>query len=263
MYNSLIWGEEVQNNGLAGVVALAPTDHTLSGDTILLKKGMGRPVVYGLGSTADTKPQGCQLVPSQSNRGVGYDGPGHIHFHESGYADLRPIGGILFDEGETITGRGSNTNVNEGIVVLAQLGYGAYPPNWTIATRRQKKIFIEPYTITPAAAVTYNSGAAAINAATTSGTWMDPDKNYELLGIMPCVSAATAQGVMNVGSLSGVWHGWSPGIAIGGLSAVDFSPGGPSWAPEPIPFTGASPCTLGMTACSAVAITGGLIIAEL
>jgi hypothetical protein len=223
----------------------------------------GIPVVWAGGMTGDTKPQGGAILPSRSNRGKVYYLPGGMNFAQDGWADLRKVGGLKLSNGETLTGQTSSTNVNEGSVLGVNVSYGGYPPRVEDYTG-YKKVFIEKATITSAAAVTWNSGVTAIDTASTDATWLDTSANYHLLGVVGNIGAATFGGLLNVTGLGGAWAGYMPSIPLNNLSAVTFDTGQAlTLAPSPIPFSGANPCSLGMTAASSGAIAFGIVIGEL
>jgi hypothetical protein len=262
-FDFLIWGEEQAANGLTATTSKGPSGYVVTGDTITTKKGLGMPVLIGLGSISDTKPQGCAIIPQFSNRNTYIYGPGsESDFANKGFADFRPFGGVKLQPGETLTGYVSTTNVNEGAVIGAALAYDNIPVMPDVSG--YSKRFVEKITITSAAAVTFNSGAAALSSALTSSNFLDTSKNYVLLGLVPNIGAATFGGIMTVANLSGSWNGYYPGIPMNALSAVTFSPGGAAYFMEPLPLSGEEfdTVTVGMTATSAGAITTGLILAE-
>jgi len=263
MHDYLVWGEEAAKNGLTASTSKGPSGYVVTGDTITTKKGLGTPVAIGIGSTSDTKPQACAIIPQYSNRNTYIYGPGAIDFSSPrGWWDMRPIGGIKLQPGETLTGYISSTNVNEGSVMGLALAYDNIPIMPDVSGYRKR--FCEKITITSAAAVTFNSGAVALSSALTSSNFLDTSANYVLLGIVPNIGAATFGGVMHVSNLSGDWNGFYPGIAVPGLSAVTFDPGSVAYFMEPLPLSGEEfdTVTVGMTATSAGAITMGLMLAE-
>ena len=261
-YDTLCWGEEGAANGLTGTVACTGQNHAASGDTLTLQAGT--PYLLGLGNTGDTKPNGCSLVPSRSNRGKAIYGPGAIPWAQLGWVDLRPHVKRLYP-GETLTGNRDSTNTNEGGIVGANISYDGFPAHTAWQNRRYSDTFEELVTVTSAAAVTFNSGSTKLDSACTDASWIDSKKNYEIIGIsMVSGNAATFGGVMNVTNLPGVWKGRQPGIPVNGLSAVTFS-SQQVFTPcaEPIPFQGSAPPTVGMTASSAGAAKVTMHIGEL
>ena len=124
-YDSLQWGEEVQNNGLLGVLGKGPAPIVFTGDTNVLRKGFGLPIMVGVGSTSDTKPAGCAIAGNRSYGAEDFDGPGALEFNGQGFMRnfARP-----YQEGESLTATAYNTNVSEGIIVVADIGYGAAHP---------------------------------------------------------------------------------------------------------------------------------------
>ena len=262
-YDALIWGEEGAASGLTARTAKGPNTYTISGDTITLKgTDRGTPILFGLGATSDTKAGGCAVVPSLSNRAVAIYGPAAIDILTKGWDDFRLSGGVKqLSNGETLTGQIDNANTNEGSVMGCFVSYGGYP-----AVRGPSAgandMFREKITITSAAAVTYNSGAVALNTACTSSTWLNTRAKYEIRGISGCVGAATFGGMCSVTNLGGAWAAYTPGFPVPGLSAVTFAPDGVFVLPEPIPFDGDSLPSVGMTATSAGAIVFTMHIAE-
>lgn len=263
-YDTLVWGAEAAANGLTLTASKGPDSYSITGNTIEMKsKDMGTPVLVGLGSLSDTKPQGCALLPSRSNRATYIYGPGAINFAQEGWMDLREFMPKKLFNGETISGLLSNTNTNEGAIVAAHLCHDRYPP-LGMCRKSFSDIFIEKATLTSAAAVTYNSGKAKLDAACTSVNWIDTSAKYEILGVVGNIGAATFGGVAHVTGLGGAWAGMAPGLLINPLSAVTFTPAQPfTPALEPIPFSGDAIPSIGMTATSAGAIAFGLVIGKI
>lgn len=268
VYDTITWAEARAGNGYDGIAGKGPAPFAFTGDTITLRKGFGTPVVVGLGSTGDTKPQGCRI---KGNRSYGTNyiiGPGAEVFWPGGI--LRDMA-IPFQEGEVLTGEQSSTNVNEGSLVAAWCGYGT-AHRWpeSIMDSMQMagggEIWIPPFSITSAAAVTPLSGIVPLDTATTDtgDQWLDTRASYFILGVVPSISAATFGGVMHVTSLPAAWNGYAPGIPVNALSAVSFSPsGGMPFCPayEPIgPFLGDALPQVSMCATSAGAVTGGIVL---
>jgi len=159
--------------------------------------------------------------------------------------------------GDSVTGQTSSTNVNEGSVLGAHVAASpiAYPTRFPQGT-----YFAELVTVTSAAAVTANSGAATVfAAATNTSNWYDAEAKYYLIGVSGHLSAATFGGICHVTNVPGNWKGFNPGIPISALSAVNFSANQPFTPfPEAIgPIKGIDLNTnvkLGMCASSAGAI---------
>lgn len=268
VYDTLVWAEEQQANGYTGTAAKGPAPISYSGDYNILRKGFGAPVMVGLGQTGDTKPQGCRIYGNRSYGTNYFIGPGHNQFWPGGV--LRDLA-ITWQEGEQITGECSSTNVNEGSVIAAWFGYGTahrWPESIfdAMSMAGGGQIWIPPFSITSAAAVTPFSGEVALDVATTDtgDQWLDTRANYYILGVVPSVSAATFGGIMHVRTLPAVWNGYVPGIPVNSLSAVSFSPsGGLPFCPayEPIgPFPGDALPNVSMCASSAGAVTGGIVL---
>jgi hypothetical protein len=263
-YDTLVWGEEQAANGLTGTAALGPGDYTTSGDTIKVKSGLGLPFLFAAGMCGDTKPQGGGVQPEFSHSNQVLHVPGAIDFAGQGWADFRvaPAHGIELQQGETLTGSTSSTNVNEGSVLGANIAYGNVPS--MPGHKRYSAIDIPKCTVTSAAAVTYNSGSVTLDSAAAQTYWLDKNARYELLGITGNISGATFGGVLHVTSLAGAWHGFYPGIPANALSAVTFTQAQPFTAfAEPIPFDGDALPSVGMTASSAGAINFGMVIGRL
>jgi hypothetical protein len=187
-YTTLVWGEEQAANGLTGTAAVGPTgtDFATSGDKIVFPT-KGNYHIAGYGQTGDTKPQGCNLLPDNSNGNKGYYGPGGQIFHLN-WLNLQQINGaVAIQDSDSVTGQCSSTNVNEGSVIGAHVFPGSVPGYPTRKSGRTH--YMELCTVTSAAAVTYNSGAATVYAACTNTTnWYDPKANYVLNGIFQRVT---------------------------------------------------------------------------
>jgi hypothetical protein len=264
-FDMYVWAEDALTaSGLTGITAKGPTPIKSSGDLNTVRSGIGTPFLFGLGSLADTQPQGCALTPSRSNFGNNFYGPGAIKFSECGFMDLRvaPLAPKQLQSGETLSGLVSNTAVSSGALVAALIAYGKVPPLMG-GGARYENIFIEQYTITSAAAATAFSGKVSLDTATTDDLWINTENEYAILGLVGCIGAATFGGVMHVTGLGGEWQGAVPGILVNPLSAVDFSPGPFVAAASPIPFKGSALPDVSMIATSAGAISGGIVIAEL
>jgi hypothetical protein len=268
VYDTILFAEARAGNGYTGIAGVGPAPLAFTGDTVTLRKGFGTPVMVGLGSTGDTKPQGCRI---KGNRSYGTNyiiGPGAEVFWPGGV--LRDIA-IPFQEGETITGEQSNTNVNEGSLVAMWCAYGGahrWPESVmdSMSMAGGGELWIPPFSVTSAAAVTTFSGEVALDAATTDtgDQWLDTRANYYILGVVPSISAATFGGIMQVRTLPAQWNGYVPGIPVNALSAVSFTPNiGMPFCPayEPIgPFSGDALPQVSMCATSAGAVTGGLVL---
>lgn len=265
-YDTILWGEEQAANGLTGVAALAGQNHQASGDKLTLLNDPSPPILIEAGGLSDTKPQGAALVFDKLEGGNTYKLPAHIDFWGFGWMkDLRAMPKVL-QKGDNVTGQISTTNVNEGQIVAASLVYGKenVPPpmlryRYADVRKRYKDIFFDTITITSAAAVTFNSGAAALDTALTNeAKWLDNTQRYEFIGLIPNIGAATFGGIMNWTKLGGAWKGTQPGVVNPPLSAVSFGIGGDFITPaEPIPFNGDALPQVGMTATSAGAIASG------
>jgi len=265
-WDTLTWAEEQAANGLTATAAKAPTSYSSSGDTITLKKGLGVPYLFGIGMTSDTKGQASAVIPQYSNRNTYIYGPGSTKFADLGYEDMADDGAIELQVGETLTGYLSNTNVNEGSVLMCDVGYNGHPaPLSAPRTGRYAKVYKELLTITSAAAVSRHSGSVALSSGLTSTTFLNTKKNYELIGVTPGISAATLGGVLTFEGLSGDFFGSHPGHPVDGLSAVDFSTC--SFHPFRVPLALSGEefdsVTAGMCATTAGAITMQLRIGEL
>jgi hypothetical protein len=260
-YDTYIWGETGAADGLTGTAALGPTPITYSGDKNKVRN-IGDPMLFGLGSLSDTKPQGCAITPELTNGNNKIYGPGAIDFFNKGFMDFRipPFQPKRLSGGETLEGFQSNTAVNEGSIIAAHIAYHGVPA-LPAGGFRYSDILTEYVTITSAAAVTALSGKVNLKDAITRKNWLNVEKDYDILGVLGCIGAATFGGVMQITGLGGdEWEGKVPGILVNPLSAVDFSPGPPHAAPEPIPFSGRSLPDVSMFATSAGAITFGLIM---
>ena len=264
-YDTLLWGEEQAASGLTDTAALANQNHKKDADKLTLLSEPTPPWLQGLGSVSDTKPQGCALKPDTLDAGLPIYGPGAISFwHEGWFKELREAP-IKLLRGDKITGQGSNTNVNEGMIIAADIAYGNAIPPWLLKTYQAslKKIFTDIIAITTAAAVTFNSGAVSMDQMTNYSKWADPEAEFVILGVISHIGAATFGGILNVTKLGGPWQGKQPGIPVPPLSAVTFSPGGSFVkALEPIPFKGDSLCEVGMTTPSAGAMNLGLLMGK-
>jgi hypothetical protein len=266
-YDTICWGEAQACNGLTGVAALSGQNHGASGDKLTLKSTPEPPFLQGLGGLSDTKPQQVALVPDELQAQNPILGPAGMNFWSDGWLkELRQIP-IELIKGDALTGQLSNTNVNEGAIVGADVTYGRPVAPWTLegVQGRYSKVFTDTITITSAAAVTFNSGSGALSGkASNYAKWSDSKGEFEILGIIHGISAATYGGICNVTKLGGEWDGKQPGLIVSPLSAVTFDAGG-SFAPalEPIPFEGDSVPDVGMTATSAGAVTFSMLIGKL
>jgi hypothetical protein len=149
----------------------------------------GVPILLGYGLTGDTKPEACNLLPDNSNGNKGFYGPGHQTYYPLGWLDLQKIGiPIKLQEQDSITGQGSNANTNEGAVLGAHFCFGSAIPYPDLRRFANMDHFAELVTITSAAAVTFNSGAATVYAAATNtSNWYDPEATYSSTGT-PCLT---------------------------------------------------------------------------
>lgn len=260
-YTTFVAGEAVQSATLVGVTAIGPPDHKLSGDTVKLRKGSGTPILMGFGSSSDTKPNGCAVTPSISNRVKPITGPGAVDMVGKGWLDLRLFGGKKLQEGETLDFKVVNTNVNEGAIVAANIAYGSFAA-YSPVRGPYKDLFIEDGIITSAADVTYNSGIVSLDSMTDDTSWVDTKAKYDLLGFMPGpVGVTQSQGIVVCSGIGGSWDGYFPGVPIGGLSAVDFGVGAPyTLFDEPIPFDGDAIPSVGLCSTTAAACLISAII---
>lgn len=265
-YDTLLWGEVGAKDGLTGTLALGGQNHLAAADKITLLDEM---IIWlqGLGSLSDTKPAGCALVPDNLRAQMPIYGPGGIDFYNDGWAHWLRSAPIKMVKGDKITGQCSSTNVNEGSLIAMDIAYRNAIPPWLLKDiqSRYKEIFTEKITITSAADITFNSGAGQIDTlASDFSKWSDPEGEFEILGVIPNIGAATFGGICNVSKLGGDWHGLQPGLIVNPLSAVTFNPAGNfNQALEPIPFKGDALPQLGMTATTAGAIIFVLLIGKL
>jgi hypothetical protein len=266
-YDTVVWGEAQAANWLTGVAFLAGQNHTKDGDKVVLKSTPTPPYLLGLGGLSDTKPQGTALVPDETMSQLPIFAPGGIDFFNDGWAKwLREIP-IVLTKGEKVTGQISTTNVNEGQVIGADLAYKNAPKPWKLSgvSGRYSKVFTDKFTVTSAAAVTFNSGPVSLDSAASNyPKWNDADGKFEILGSVPNIGAATFGGIAHIRNLGDKWDGKQPGIVINPLSGVTFNPGGDiNTVLEPIPFDGDALPEISMTATSAGAISFGLLIGKL
>lgn len=266
VYDSLQWGETTQNNGLAGVNGKGPQPIQYTGDTNILRKGVGTPIIVGLGGTSATKPTGCAI---QGNRSMGtnkFCGPATLYFgqQEGGFwTDLiRP-----FQEGESITAQASNTNVSEATIVQADCAYGSahpYPhsPGAALAAAGGGEMWCPPTSVTAAAAVT-PAAIGTLDAMTTDtgDQWLDTRATYHILGYVSCVGVAGSGGTISFSGLGGQWAGYRPGFPYSGITAT-FDSSGTSYAYEPIPFDGDALPTYDANSLTNTACLGGLLLAK-
>ncbi len=258
-YTTIIWGEEQAANGLTGTAAksVGGDGFTASADKVVFPSSNDW-IILGFGMTGDTKPQGSALLPDASNGNKPFYGPGSQVFYPHGWLNLQKLGfGYRIMAGDSVTGQTSSTNVNEGSVLGAHVASSLlpYPRRFPGGTH-----FAELVTVTSAAAVTANSGAATVFAASTNtSNWYDAGATYYLIGVSGHLCGATFGGICHVTNVGGRWKGYNPGIPINALSAVDFSSNQPFTPfPEPIgPIKGIDLNTnvkLGMCASSAGAV---------
>lgn len=264
-YDTLVWGESQAANGLTGLAALTGQNHSASGDDLTLKSTPEPPVIHGLGSLSDTKPRACAVLPKTSNGNKRIYGPGGIDFWGNGWAQWMRDAPIELQKGDTLTGQHDNTNVSEGGVVGVDMVYGGMITPWTLADIRKNysRIYSQAFSITSATAVTFNDAAGALDTLTDDDLWLDKKASYDILGVGSFRSGATFGGILNILGLGGDWQGFQPGLIANPLSAVTFNAGA-EFAPvlEPIPFDGDSLPTMGMTATSAGAYLGILVLGQ-
>lgn len=266
-YDTILYGEATQNNGLAGVAGLGPSPYAYTGDTVTLKDE-DRPFLHRFGGISDTKPAATALIPTNSNSNKGWYGPASLTLFPLGIADFQDFP-IELMKGDIITGQINNTNVNEGSVVFADISYGAPIPRWSLASFAGRgKPYLELATVTSTADVTYNSGVVTIySACTNTLDWWDSNGEYYILGVMGSTGVASAGGVLNVTNVGGNWKGMVPGIPMNTLSDVHFSTAQPFTAAlEPIgPISGSAmknSASVGLTSTTAGAQTFVLVIAR-
>jgi len=263
VFQTVLYGESQAANGLTDLAGLAGQDHVASGDKIELKNE--RPFLHGMGSLTDTKPQGCALVPDNGNSNKPIYGPGGIDFFNDGWAQwMRELPMELF-RSDQLTGQISSTNVNEGGIVAFDIVYNEIIKPWSLqeVRSRYEAIFSQQGVVTSATALVFNDGAVALDSfATETANWLDPEKDYDILGVAQSISAATFGGIATISkNLTGEWAGKFPGLIVNPLSAATFNAGfAMAKALEPIPFSGDSLPQIGMTATSAGLINFALVM---
>jgi len=263
-YDTVMYGEAGAMSGYTGIAALGGQNHKASGDIITLLSGI--PYLNGFGLLSDTKPRACALIPSLSNNQNKIYGPAGIDYWADGWAQWMRSLPMPLQDGETLTGNGDNTNVSEGTVMGMDLTYNEIIAPWELAVLagRYAHLYSQEFTVTSATAVVYNSGPVDLDSATTETDWLNKEESYEIIGIAKGRSGATFGGILNITKLSGAWQGKQPGIVANPLSAVTFNAGAQfAKALEPIPFKGDAVPQVGMTATSAGAYIGDLVIGML
>lgn len=263
-YDSLLYAQVTQNNGLAGVTALKST-HVVSGDTQKLKDAFGDPFLIGFGAVSLTKPQASALACEQRDGGSVIYGNAGRDFYAHYMKELRrqPMNMV---KGDVITGQISNTNVSEASIVAMDIVYSqAQLPKMPTSQKTYKKWHNDKITITVANALTFDDAAVSLETLLTNKfKWIDKNKKYELVATIPNVSSP-AGGIASIQSLPGAWEGKAPGLIINPLSTVNFAPGtsGYCYVPEPIPMDPLAWPTLGMCGLTAVEVSFGVLFGEL
>ena len=268
----LLWGEAVQNNGYAGTTAKAgyPDTYSYTGDTITLRKGIGKPLLIGGFQSSETKPGGGR-IKGDISRGNMYEylvGRRQSGNFMDGFNRL-PQG---FNEGEILTGETDDTNVSEETYMAALFAYGnfhRYPMNIQevlgMIGKSPRKIFDVPCSVTSAAAITSGSGATDLKTASQDDDWIDADRQYYILAARPNL-------VQNSGLLQ--FHKELPDP--GGYNMqrniiplhtakdeVNFDSGPETYPYEPIgPFSMLAPPSVGLFSIEAAATTFILKVAE-
>lgn len=263
-YDSLMWGETTQNNGLAGVAAKGPAPIVYSGDYNVLRKGFGAPVIVSLGGISATKPTGTAILGNRSYSVNKFCGPASLSFGQSTGNPMIDIV-VPFQEGEQLTAQLSNTNVNEASIVQADCAYGAphpYPRSAAAAMAMAGggELWCPPISHTAAAAVT-PAVIGDLVALTTEDLWLDTRASYHIIGNVSTVGVASEGGTLTFTGLGGAWHGYVPGVAYAGIKAT-FDTEGISYCYEPIPFDGDALPSYMANALTNTAVLGGLLIAK-
>jgi len=261
-YDTIIWGEVTQNNGFAGVAAVAgQAPYTSSGDTI--KMPSARRVV-GMVGTSLTKPNGCRIKGDLSRSADYFYGPASLAPVMSKLRDIA----LEFQNGEVITAELSNTNVNEESHVsldVTEEQPHSHPKTIGEAAAKvgAKAVHIIQCTVTVATTKTMFNGEVALDSAASQKTgWLDKTKKYAILGGVMSLST-TAFGTVHIRGLDGAWLGRFPGFVMNKLDGTFEAQGGFSPAYEPIPFAGDKLPLISECGLVAAAHTFGLVIAEL
>jgi len=241
-FDTLVHAEATQNSGYAGVAGKGPAPIQYTGDTNILRKGFGMPIIVGLGSTSISKPQGCRISGNRSY-GTNYImGPGGLNFGQSMGTFMTDLA-FPFQEGETITGQGSDTNVNEAIIVAYDVAYGSahpYPHTAWEAMRAAGggELWCVPCSATAASAVTpAYIGQLDTLTTDTGDQWLDTRAKYHALGTVASIGLAGGGGILTLTGLAGPWAGFVPGVPMSGIQAT-FQTQGNSFCYEPLPFDG-------------------------
>lgn len=265
-YDSLMWGEATQNNGLAGVNGKGPAPIQYTGDTNILRKGFGRPVIVGLGGSSITKPTGCAILGNRSYGVNKFCGPASLYFGQLEGSFLVDIA-VPFQEGESLTAQASNTNVSENTIVQADCAYGSphqRPDSaWEAMTAAGGgEMWCVPTSATAAAAVT-PAVIGTLDGLTTdtNDMWLDTRAKYHILGYVSCVGITSTAMTLGFTGLGGEWAGYVPGLPASGITAT-FDCQGTSFAYEPIPFDGDAVPSYQANSLSNTAILGGLMMAK-
>lgn len=263
-YDTLVWAQSTQNNGLDGVAAKGPAPIQYSGDYNILRKGFGDPYITSLGGVSLTKPTGTAIVGNRSYGANKFCGPAGL------YNPRATSLVIKYQEGEQLTGQLSNTNVSEVSIVHADCGYGgahAHPanPGAALAMAGGGEMWCVPTSATAAAAVT-PAYIGQLDGLTTdtNDQWLDTRASYHILGYVGCVGIAGDCGVITFTGLGGQWAGYVPGIPDKQITATfDTSHReGFDLCYEPIPFDGNGLPGYMATHLSNTAVLGGLLLAK-
>jgi hypothetical protein len=269
-YDTVIWAEVTQNNGLAGVAALAGQSPFLAdGDTLKMPK---KKYVAALGGSSLTKPNGCALSGDKSRGGQRFHANAAISM---GLAEILKDFALDFQENELVTALLNNTNVSEESQVFAHVvdesGPFEMPKSILEAGRKAgaRRIHCPIAKVTVATTKTMFNGEVALDAAITAGLagqnagWLSSEKEYAVLGLMHSV-ATTAFGTVHIRGLAGGWEGRFPGIPMYGklLGTFDDPVGAFMPALEPIPFKGNSLPLISEVGLVAAAHTFGIVIGE-
>lgn len=270
MFDTLCWGEVTQNNGLAGVAALAGyAPYTASGDTY---KMPAKRYLVGLAGTSLTKPNGCAVSGDKSRAGQRFHANAAISM---GFNEILKDFALEFQDQETVTAVLSNTNVSEESQVVGVFTENPHPWPHSIWEAAQlagvawPKIHAPLASVTVAATKTAFSGELALDAAITAGAsgqntgWLSSEKNYVILGLMNSV-ATTAFGTVHIRGLAGEWMGRMPGTPMYGKLLGTFDNPNQTFMPfyEAIPFKGNSLPLISETGLVAAAHTFGIVIGE-
>lgn len=241
-YDSYLWGESKQSSGLVVLAGKGPTPLVSSGNTNILRKGFGTPILVGLGQSSLTKPGGCAIAGNRSYGTNKFCGPGHIGFgHGIGFMTNVAV---PYQEGETLTGYTDTTNVAEYTILQADFTYGSahkYPGSaWdAMAAAGGGELWSVPTSVTAAAIVTPAVIGTLDGMTTDTGDmWLDTRAKYHILGYIGCVGIASSSGTITFTGLGAKWNGYVPGIPETGKDVVQLGVLGMSYCYEPIPFDG-------------------------